>query len=355
MEAFLTTTPLWFCLVGSDNRVVSTSIAFSNAVGYAPGELKGADVSILEPVDRSFSVGTTVKSCRDGMPIRGSRIYLRKKDGGSVEGVVLSWKWQSSDDSAICAIAIVDPSFIPEIKKDAEIISELRRKESLKDEFIAVASHELRTPIQPMLGLALLAKRGKISQDEAWERVLKEARRLQQLANDILDVSRIESGSLGYKTEKIRIVEIVEHVVGVNKAYENENLQLRLSIDEDATLIECELDRARITQALMNVVGNAMKFAKKGEVLVEVKLDKKHARCDLVISDTAGGIPEAMMPILFTKFSTRKVGEDESHGSGLGLYITKAIVNAHKGVIYACNNEKGATVVIRLPISQSGS
>jgi signal transduction histidine kinase len=280
---------------------------------------------------------------------------LRKKDGGSVEGVVLSWKWQSPDDGAVCAIAIVDPSFIPEIKKDAEIISELRRKESLKDEFIAVASHELRTPIQPMLGLALLAKRGKISQDEAWERVLKEARRLQQLANDILDVSRIESGSLGYKMEKIRLAEIVEHVVGVNKASEKEDLQLKLSIEEDAASIECELDRARITQALMNVVGNAMKFTKKGEVLIEVKLDKKHARCDLVVSDTAGGIPEAMMPILFTKFSTRKVGEEESHGSGLGLYITKAIVNAHKGVIYACNNEKGATIVIRLPISQSGS
>src|SRR4029078_1318596 len=113
-------------------------------------------------------------------------------------------------------------------------------KEQLKNEFIAIASHELRTPIQPLLGFALLAKKGKITQDAAWDGVPREARRLQQLASDILDVSRIESSSLMYKMEKVRINDLLEGVTNSEKTNLTKEVDLILSVDEASKELEVE-------------------------------------------------------------------------------------------------------------------
>jgi signal transduction histidine kinase len=102
---------------------------------------------------------------------------------------------------------------------------------------------------------------------------------------------------------------------------------------------------------LINIIGNAVKFTSRGDVTVEAKADVKNRRYDIIISDTGGGVPEDIMSNMFKKFVTKSVREAEKHGSGLGLYISKAIVTAHKGVIYLYNNEKGATFVIRLPLA----
>lgn len=136
---------------------------------------------------------------------------------------------------------------------------ELKRKERLKDEFINIASHELKSPIQPILGLAGLALKGKINQEEAWGVTLRQARKLEQLANDILDVSRIESGNLSCKMDKVRINDIILDVVGAAKLNPNlsERVILHTKLD---TPIEIVADKLRITQVLGNIIGNAAKL-----------------------------------------------------------------------------------------------
>lgn len=354
MEGLLRTSPVLVCVVGSDDRLIETSASFAAALGYASSELSGRAASDFDcPATGTLSLTQTIASCRNQETLNGSAIAIRRKDGSILRGIALASAWKDGNGNPACGVIVIEESCLPNVKRDAEIISELRRKQDLKDEFIAVASHELRTPIQPILGLALLAKRGKINQDEAWDRVLKESRRLQQLANDILDVSRIESATLKYKMEKILLAEIVEHVVGVQKSSATADVVLKLDIGEEARNTECEADRARMTQVLMNIVGNAMKFTKKGEVLVQAKVDTKRGYYDIIVKDTAGGVPESILPKLFGKFNTQKVGEDESHGSGLGLYIARSIVAAHKGAIYVCNDNEGATFVVRLPLGPS--
>jgi hypothetical protein len=353
IQGFIQTSPALLCVIDSNDKIIKSSDSFLKALGYNTLEFSIISTHDLDYTSNASSLTQTVTSCRKHGAVNGSSIAIKKKDGNALAGIAFGSTWKDENEKLICGIAIIEESHFPDDGRDKEIISELRRRENLKDQFIAVASHELRTPIQPLLGLAVLAKRGKINQEEAWDRVLKESRRLQQLANDILDVSRIESESITYNMEKIRLAEIVEHVAGVYKYMETEEVSLKLEMDEEARTSLCEVDRARITQAFMNIVGNAMKFTKKGEVLIRAKVERNRGIFDVIIKDTAGGIPESVMPSLFGRFVTAKVGEDESHGSGLGLYIAKSVVSAHKGIIYICNCDGGTTFVVRLPLCQS--
>lgn len=230
---------------------------------------------------------------------------------------------------------------------------DLKKREQFKNDFVAVASHELRTPIQPILGFALLASRGIMSQEQAWEGVLAEARRLQQLANDILDVSRIDSGALDYKFQPVRINEVVSSTLGSLTTDMKKSVVANIAVQEGIRDIEIEADKSRITQAISNVVGNAIKFTATGEVRVESRVFKDQNRVEVKVIDSGIGIAENIMPRLFSKFVTNNHGDAKSHGTGLGLYITRAIVTAHKGRISAHNNpDAGATFVIELPISR---
>ena len=246
----------------------------------------------------------------------------------------------------------VDPHGIEELKELSvrfnQMQNELKDKKMLTNQFISVASHELKTPIQPILGFALLARKGHISQEEAWDGVLKEARRLQQLANDILDVSRIESGNLIYHIEKVRMNDVILDVVNAIRLSMENSVVLDTRLDAD---MEIMADRRRLIQVLTNILGNALKFTKKGYVRVETSFLPVENQIQLKIVDTGVGIPDEIMPKLFNKFVTKNIGEENKQGTGLGLFISKSIIDAHNGKIYAYNNEMGgATFVITLPI-----
>jgi signal transduction histidine kinase len=239
----------------------------------------------------------------------------------------------------------------------------------MQREFISIASHELRTPVQSILGFAGLGDSGQIEPKEACKGVLLEAYRLQQLTNDLLDVNRIESGnSLTYIMEEVRINEIILGVVnGVNLSLkEGVSIETKLGgygegrrIDNDNKDndndnykdIEIYADKVRITQAISNIVGNAVKFTDSGSIIVESNLSIDKKRVEIKVTDSGGGIAEDILPNLFDKFITKTLGNENKRGTGLGLYITKAIVSAHNGEISGYNNNAGgATFTIVLPV-----
>ncbi len=228
---------------------------------------------------------------------------------------------------------------------------ELKMKDKMKDEFISIASHELKNPVQPILGFAYLAKKGKIPHDEAWDGVLEHARRLKRLATDILDVSKIESGLLNYKMENIRINEVIREVVESLRI----NLEKGVSMETnlDMTDVEISADRDRIIQVLQNILENAIKFTKHGIIRISSKAYPDLNRVEITVKDTGEGISADVMPNLFGKFVTMSVKDGMEHGTGLGLFIAKEIVTAHRGEIRAYNNDEGgATFMIILPINR---
>jgi signal transduction histidine kinase len=228
----------------------------------------------------------------------------------------------------------------------------LKNKEKMQNDFVSIASHELRTPIQPILGYAELASKGKINSADALQVILREGKRLQRLTNDILDVSRIESGRISYEMEKIAINELVSDVVN----------SLSASVSKDGVRLVTQLkapkgltayaDNIRMRQVLNNVIGNALKFTHKGEVNVHTHYLADKKMVEINITDSGQGIPLEILPNLFGKFVTSNLKIENKQGSGLGLFISKAIVEAHKGTIIAHNNDNGpgATFTIALPI-----
>lgn len=227
----------------------------------------------------------------------------------------------------------------------------LQANDRMQREFLGIASHELRSPIQPILGYADLAIKGDVRCELAIEKIFANALRLQSLANDILDVARIEAGHLRYVTRRVSFNRVVEDAVSSIRDNLGKDIDLEVQlIDPD---VEIELDHDRIAQVLANILGNAAKFAKKGKIRIESYQASDNNQVEIRISDTAGGIPEEIIPRLFEKFATKDVGGGAKQGTGLGLYISKAIVNAHNGKISAYNNsEGGATFVISLPREQ---
>jgi signal transduction histidine kinase len=221
------------------------------------------------------------------------------------------------------------------LKKSNE---ELKKLDRLKDEFISVASHELRTPIQPILGLSevLHDKIKDTKQIELIDAIIRNAKRLQQLTEDILDVTKIESQSLKLNKERFNLSELISTIVEEYKneiGKDNGNIKLVNSIIKDTVIIEA--DRHRISQVISNLIDNAIKFTKKGTITISI--EKKDDWAIVSIKDTGTGIEPEIMPKLFSKFASKSY-----QGTGLGLFICKSIVEAHGGKIWAENNNNAA-------------
>jgi signal transduction histidine kinase len=228
----------------------------------------------------------------------------------------------------------------------------LKANDRMQREFLGIASHELRSPIQPILSYADLAIKGDVPYEQAMEKILTHALRLQNLANDILDVARIEAGHLNCVMRGVSVNRVVKDAVDSIKDNLRKEIHLEVQLLEQD--VEIKLDHDRIAQVLANILGNAAKFTKKGRIKIETsRASDNSSVIEIRISDTGGGIPEEILPRLFEKFATKDVGGSAKQGTGLGLYINKAIIKAHNGKISAFNNQEGgATFIISLPIEQ---
>ena len=227
----------------------------------------------------------------------------------------------------------------------------LEKLDSMKGDFLMIAAHELRTPIQPIIGFVELAERGSISFEQAFKVISTEARRLASLSADVLDVSRIESGTLTYEMTPISLKQIADGLSTSSSKFATQDgiVTIKTQFDSDVKVLG---DRKRLIQALENIVNNAVKFAKNGTIQIQTVNDFANNVVTITITDDGPGIPADILPVLFNKFVTRT--EANQRGSGLGLFITKSIIEAHRGKIIAENNTsseaKGARFTISLPI-----
>ena len=236
-----------------------------------------------------------------------------------------------------------------ELKTANEKLKEL---DKMKDEFIGIASHELKSPIQPILGFAELAKSGDIDQKEAWDGVLELANKLQDLANAVLDVTRIENNRLELQIEKIPINDIISEITKSQKISLKKPIIIRENLDEN---IVVEVDRVRISQVFRNLLNNAIKFTPKGTITIETHVYPDENKIQVRVLDTGLGISEEIFPRIFEKFVTKGLKQEEQSGTGLGLFLCKGIIEAHGGKISAQNNfDGGATFEFTIPVLNKG-
>jgi two-component system sensor histidine kinase VicK len=239
--------------------------------------------------------------------------------------------------------------------KQTQLNEELKSNEKMQREFINVAAHELRTPVQPILGMAELLELGfeggraktEVSREEI-DIILRNAKRLERLSSDVLETARIESQSLRLNKQFFSLREVISTCI---KDAKNQIGDQDVAIRYDARDIVMFADKGRISEVVSNILDNAIKFTYKGNITVstEVKDNDNNPEAIVLISDEGAGIDSEIMSRLFSKFATKS-----DKGTGLGLYISKSIVEAHGGKIWAKNNEegRGATFGFSLPLNQ---
>jgi signal transduction histidine kinase len=235
--------------------------------------------------------------------------------------------------------------------KQTELYEQSQNFNKMQYDFINIAAHELRTPIQPIIGLSDLLTRSnhpKEKEREMLDIIARNAKRLQRLTEDILDVTRIESKSLQLKKEQFNLNEILQNAIHdfqnhLSKECKSSNLSLEFIEPKNDILVDADKDR--ISQIVSNLLNNAIKFTEYGSVRL-MAIRNAH-KVIVSIKDTGPGIDHGILPRLFTKFATKS-----TTGTGLGLYISKNIIEAHSGRIWAENNTgaKGATFYFSLPL-----
>ncbi|MGC2426681.1 MAG: HAMP domain-containing sensor histidine kinase [Nitrososphaeraceae archaeon] len=236
---------------------------------------------------------------------------------------------------------------------------QLKVHDKMQKEFINVAAHELRTPIQPILGLTefVYSKITDTNQRELLTAVIRNVKRLQQLTEDILDVTRIESKSLKLKNEQFGLNDVISSVAeDYRRQIQESGSNIKLLYQPLEETVITEVDKTRIAQVISNLISNAIKFTKEGSILVKVQKrtqeEEKEDNQEAIVSvrDTGMGIDSEILPRLFSKFATKSF-----QGTGLGLFISKSIIEAHGGRMWAENNtdgEKGATFYFTLPLGK---
>jgi signal transduction histidine kinase len=258
--------------------------------------------------------------------------------------IVFLIKWNSNLDSEV-----------KRRTRELEAANEqLKVQENMQKEFINIAAHELRTPTQSITGYSELLAADPDNGLKYANPILRNAKKLQRLSEDILDVTRIESQSLKLNKEKFDLNDVMSSIVGDHRSLliDNEN-NININIQYEPKSIIVNADKGRISQVISNLLSNAIKFTatknrgKKGTISVTAQV-KKDSEVVISVIDTGQGIDPEILPRLFGKFVTKS----STSGTGLGLFISKNIVEAHGGKIWVEKNVdgKGVTFSFTLPL-----
>jgi len=227
----------------------------------------------------------------------------------------------------------------------------LEELNKMKSEFVSNISHELRTPLASIVGFSeTIASDPNMPVEMRNEFnliILNEGKRLAKLINDVLDLSRMESGRIAINRSKVNIVKLIKRMVENNKGLiEAKYLILTLEVPNDEIIIE--VDEERLLQALDSLIDNSIKFTKEGG-RIKVILNNLYREVEIIITDTGIGIPKKDIPFLFQKFYKVNRPEYDIPGAGMGLVFVKQIVDLHKGLINIQSEpNKGTSVLIKL-------
>ncbi|HJT09845.1 MAG TPA: HAMP domain-containing sensor histidine kinase [Candidatus Nitrosotalea sp.] len=231
--------------------------------------------------------------------------------------------------------------------KSDELNEKLKDHERLQAEFINIASHEIKTPIQSILTYSELMQSEPEKNESYVDAIQRNALRLKLLANNLLDLTKIQSKTLTIRKDRFDLSDAISSIVEDfrNQIKSNQSHPAVNILFSKREPIFVEADKERITQVISNLVHNALKFTNEGSISLVLK--KREGEIDVTVKDTGTGIERYIMPNLFTKFTTK-----HHSGTGVGLYISKNIVEAHGGKIWARNNHngKGASFVFTIPI-----
>ena len=307
----------------------------------------------LRSINTSLEKTATVSTVTIVVVDKKESLVFEKKDDSKenfIEAVGLA-TYSNSKPTVMSYVSIFESLW-----EQVQLYQQLKAHDKMQKEFINIASHEMKTPTQAIVGYSDLLQKHPERREEMMQAISRNAVRLQRLTNDILDVTRIDSQTLKLNKEIFNLSDLIASVLEDYRSnIEKENSKVRLLYDNKydtggSPIVEA--DRDRIAQVISNILGNAIKFTSKEQggtvsVTLEKNANNKEEEVIVAVRDTGEGIHHEILPRLFTKFATKSFT-----GTGLGLYISKNIIEAHNGRMWAQNNpnKQGATFTCTLPL-----
>ncbi|SIQ68776.1 HAMP domain-containing sensor histidine kinase [Halanaerobium kushneri] len=233
-----------------------------------------------------------------------------------------------------------------------EDITRLKEIDNMKSEFVSTVSHEFRTPLTSMnmgLNMVINEDTGELNEEqkELLEAAYEDVERLTELVNDLLDLSKIESGKIEMEFDKVDVNDIIEKTLNpFHKQAEEKEIELKFKQSEDN--IFAYADPSKISWVISNLVGNALRYADEGKIEVDAEI--KGRRVLVSVADNGPGIPKEYQSKIFEKFVRAGSDKEEKSGTGLGLAIAKEIITAHNGRIWVDSEEgEGSTFSFYIP------
>ncbi len=344
-------------IVSKDTNGIVTSwnAAAEHMFGYTAAEMAGQSIRKIIPADRQQEEDDVLSRIRRGERVDHFETVRRRKDGTLVPVSLTVSPIRAQDGKIVGASKIArDISDRERAEHERERLLTVAREAShLKDEFLATLSHELRTPLNAILGYVRMMQSELLTgekQRRAIDTVSRNVTSLNQIVEDVLDVSRIISGNLRLDVQRVDLTPIVHNAVEtVRPAAEAKGVRLTTIADPRTPAVSG--DPERLQQILWNVLSNAVKFTKRGDK-VEVRLEQVNSHVEITVSDTGAGIPAEFLPHVFDRFRQADAGIDRASGGlGLGLAISRHLVEIQGGRIFAASEGlgKGSTFRIELP------
>lgn len=347
-----------------DGTITSWNSAAERILGYTAGEAIGQHIKLIIPPDRWAEEDEVLARIGRGEKVDHFETVRRTKDGRLLN-ISLTVSPIRDAQGTIVGASKVARDITDRLRAEKEraqlLASEKEARQlaedasRLKDEFLAVVSHELRNPLNAITGWASLLQTGKLNNEQttrAVETILRNTQVQTQLIQDLLDVSAIVSGRLRLNVRPFQLGSVVEAAIEVMRpAAEAKSVRLQPLIDFTTGPVSGDPDR--LQQVFWNLLSNAVKFTPNGG-RVQVRLQGVDSHAELIVTDTGKGIDAKLLPFVFDRFRQGDSSTTREHGGlGLGLAIVRHLVELHGGVVKAHSEGlgKGAEFIIHLPIS----
>ena len=347
-----------------DGTITSWNSAAERILGYTADEAIGQHIKLIIPPDRWAEEDEVLARIGRGEKVDHFETVRRAKDGRLLNISLTVSPIRDAQGSIVGASKVardITDRLRAEEERTRLLASEKEARQlaedasRLKDEFLAVVSHELRNPLNAITGWASLLRTGKLNNEQtarAVETILRNAQVQTQLIQDLLDVSAIVSGRLRLNVRPFQLSSVVEAAIEVMRpAAEAKSVRLQPLIDFTAGPVSGDPDR--LQQVFWNLLSNAVKFTPNGG-RVQIRLQGVDSHVEFVVTDTGKGIDAKLLPFVFDRFRQGDSSTTREHGGlGLGLAIVRHLVELHGGVVKAHSEGlgKGAEFIIHLPIS----
>ena len=326
----------------------------TTTISYQPINVDGKHIWTLflgSPHNLANDVGAVIEQQKN---LSSQIVILIALIGVGIAVLILSWnkKLEKAVRERTTELEKANDSLGESNRLLAKTNEQLQAHDRIQKEFIDIAAHELRTPILPILSeTEYLSRRFRgnksrilVGEDQI-RSIIFNAKRLDRLASDILDVTRIESKTLKLNREHFDLDQLIRKAIRETTERQISSKQKNLEIAYEPFKCDIFADKTRILQVITNLIDNAVKFTNKG--IISIGVTKNEKQLEITIKDTGSGIPDHIMPKLFSKFVS-----SSENGTGLGLFISRKIMEAHGGIIWAENGEvNGAIFKIRLPLN----